>query len=104
VFVFQEDAEWLSEISAEIDKHTSESSILLPKTPAAKRKLRKRCLVETIPEDSTSGLKFRMYLVVPWSTAAFVGALSHTKPPSAGNLESVQFDVPYSTELRSAEL
>jgi hypothetical protein len=44
----KEDVEWLSEISAEIDKHTSESSILLPKTPTA---LWKRCLEETIPED-----------------------------------------------------
>ena len=44
--------QWLSEISSEIDKYTSQSSILLPKTPTVKRNFRKKRMVETIPEHS----------------------------------------------------
>jgi hypothetical protein len=43
--------QWLSDITSEAEKFTSKCSFLLPKTPAAKRKLRKRRSIATIPED-----------------------------------------------------
>jgi hypothetical protein len=48
---FKENLHWLSEISSEVEKFTSKSSFLLPKTPTVKRKLRKRGPIATIPED-----------------------------------------------------
>jgi hypothetical protein len=52
--MFQENLQWLSDISSEVEKQTSKSSFLLPKTPAVKRKQRKRCPVATIPENGMS--------------------------------------------------
>jgi hypothetical protein len=48
--------QWFSDICTEITKYTSQSSVLLPKTPTVKRNLRKKRMVETIPEDSKSEL------------------------------------------------
>jgi len=53
---FQENIQWLSDICTEITKYTSQSSVLLPKTPTVKRNLRKKPMVETIPEHSKSEL------------------------------------------------
>ncbi|XP_021923969.1 inner centromere protein A isoform X2 [Zootermopsis nevadensis] len=47
----EENLQWLSDISSELEKQTSKSNVLLPKTPTVKRKQRKRCPVATIPED-----------------------------------------------------
>ncbi|XP_033608750.1 inner centromere protein B isoform X2 [Cryptotermes secundus] len=47
---FKENLQWLSEISSEIEKFTTKSAFLLPKTPSVKRKLRKRGPIVPIPE------------------------------------------------------
>jgi hypothetical protein len=39
---FKENLQWLSDISSEVEKFTSQSSFFVPKTPTVKRKLRKR--------------------------------------------------------------
>jgi hypothetical protein len=53
---FQDNMQWLSDICTEITKYTSQSSVLLPKTPTVKRNLRKKRMVETIFEHSKSEL------------------------------------------------
>jgi hypothetical protein len=57
IIIFQEDSQWLSDISSEVQKHTSKSSFLLPKTPTVKRKLRNRCPIATIPENGMLSFK-----------------------------------------------
>jgi hypothetical protein len=54
VFTFQDNLKWLSDTSSEIEKQTSKSSFLLPKTPTVKRRLRKRCPIPTVPENGIS--------------------------------------------------
>jgi hypothetical protein len=51
VFICQESLQWLTDISSEVDKFTSKSSFLLPKTPTVKRKLRKRGAVAATSEN-----------------------------------------------------
>jgi hypothetical protein len=49
--------QWLSDISSEVEKFTSKSSFLLPKTPTVKRRLRKRGPIAAIPEDGMSNIQ-----------------------------------------------